>query len=896
MNFSYDELRELAKVFAQVLRESNYSSDIIPSTPQPSNKVSNIFDVFDKQERALFETSYSELKQQLDQLHKDAFKQNIEFGKNRTKVLREIAKLSMELAVETDEKEKKLKEKQVLEYREIQKQLETEHKKDRANQQAAQKQLAEERKLLFFETEAAIQKQREEFFKQNYDNFTENERKQYAERLYNYSRAREAEERIDLEKALRRKETLEAEYAETRNSRQDDADFVEELDRKHFEDINKIDEEIIAKRAALEETLRNKSKKEAFIEHQSRLSYIDKEYQKSTKLSDQLFKKQKDRTAADTRKAANDYSIAQKTLAAAEEVANNVDPSDKAAAEEAATALAGAQAGAAAARRALMIASLKQAAANAVSYLYDAATKSIDAAIDIAGKYTANINTRLQGSGKSYWGITRLMEANLALSPYASQSKMIENINKLADEGVAYNIEQRAFLMTISDKIASTFNAANGTLLRLIRLQQADTTAIRAGLVATLNQFLNRMFEDSSYMSQSYEKVSEILIEANSLMSREQSAEFEYITQKWLGSLTSVGLSESAVSTIAQALSYLATGDVSSLASNTPLQTLLAMSSSKAGIDYAEMLNKGLDASSTNVLLKSMVEYLKEIAVATKESHVVRSAYSNLFNLSVSDLAAISNLTTEDIQNIYKNTLSYSGAEAAYNKQVATIFTRMDAASMMQNIYENVLYNIGQNIAANPAFNAIWKLNTAIEQATGGINLPFVNVMGFGLDLNTNLNDLIKLGLVGIGTLGLIPQVVSSLAIQTVSGGRGAWFASEYTSRGGGVTTNGGVSSSESASGYVGNTDTEDIYGSTVTAANKSAREQSKVTGAQEDLEEAKTAADIYEKLFTDKREAVLVKIEGLDVDSLMDREWNVIVRNPDVDEALSKLARMPWD
>nr|DAU00298.1 MAG TPA: hypothetical protein [Bacteriophage sp.] len=41
----------------------------------------------------------------------------------------------------------------------------------------------------------------------------------------------------------------------------------------------------------------------------------------------------------------------------------------------------------------------------------------------------------------------------------------------MVDLGINYNLEERAFLATISDKVATTFDAANGTLLRLIRLQ-----------------------------------------------------------------------------------------------------------------------------------------------------------------------------------------------------------------------------------------------------------------------------------------------------------------------------------------------------------------------------------------------------------------------------------------
>lgn len=69
----------------------------------------------------------------------------------------------------------------------------------------------------------------------------------------------------------------------------------------------------------------------------------------------------------------------------------------------------------------------------------------------------------------------------------------MDNVQSLAQQGIVYNIEQRAFLETISDKIAATFDTTNATLLRLVKLQQSDSTASRLGMEAYLTRYFNEM-------------------------------------------------------------------------------------------------------------------------------------------------------------------------------------------------------------------------------------------------------------------------------------------------------------------------------------------------------------------------------------------------------------------
>lgn len=158
--------------------------------------------------------------------------------------------------------------------------------------------------------------------------------------------------------------------------------------------------------------------------------------------------------------------------------------------------------------------------------------KQLDTTIDTIAKYQSGWSTRLYGSNKSYSGLVNTATGTIAISPYFTQEAMMKNINSLVDTGIAYNLEQRAFLMTISDKIATTFDAANGTLLQLVRVQQADSTASRLGLEASLNSYLNAMFQNTEYLSQLSKTVTSNLYEATSLFSAQGSIGFEYQIQK----------------------------------------------------------------------------------------------------------------------------------------------------------------------------------------------------------------------------------------------------------------------------------------------------------------------------------------------------------------------------
>lgn len=474
----------------------------------------------------------------------------------------------------------------------------------------------------------------------------------------------------------------------------------------------------------------------------------------------------------------------------------------------------------------------KQDTVNAVQGAIQNGLNQIDQNIESFFEYQASINARLQGANNDYQKIVGMVQKNVGISGITSQKEVLANIKKLVDSGVAYDLEARAYLATMSEDIANSFDAFSADLARMIRLQQADITASRLGMEAALLTFFNENFKDSSYLTDAADQVTSAIFDASAQLSRDESLAFEYMTQKWLGALYSLGLSQEATSKIAEGLNYLGTGNVDALNGNDSLQTLMAMSASNAGISYADILTQGLNSDTTNKLLKSMVEYLSNIATNT-ENQVTKAAYANLFSLSMSDMKTLSTLNQTDIDGIYNASLNYASAMQETSNQLSQIVSRTHLSQIVDTAFENAMATSSLSIGNNIAGYATWKVLNVIEELTGGIALPFVNVMGFGVDLNTTVTQLAKTGIAGLGLMG---GLLSSLFGGSLFGTSdlNKWGYQEYNSRGSqikGIAK--GVSSGKSASSdmnMTGSASSSDVKNSTMSEGAATAEEDSKIT------------------------------------------------------------------
>lgn len=459
---------------------------------------------------------------------------------------------------------------------------------------------------------------------------------------------------------------------------------------------------------------------------------------------------------------------------------------------------------------------LERSAKQAVATTLNAAVQSVDNAIGLLNQYQASISTRAQGAA-TFQDMYKLIKQNVGSSPWVKQTQVLENLSKLVSEGITFNVEQRAFLNTIKDNIATTFDAANGTLLQLIRIQQADSTAARLGMEAYLTNFLNRTFQDTSYLNQGYDVTSASLLAMSaSAKSTTEAAELEFIAQKWLGSLAAVGVSDSTLQMLAQGINALGSGDVTALSSNSAMKSLFAMATSRGGLSLGESLTGGLTANNLNKLMESIVTYGQQIASSTNA--VVRNQYAQLFGMSVSDLRALQNLSTGTISDIAKTNLSYGGMMKELGDQYSQIGNRLPISQMVSNVLDNLTTNIGMGVANNPATFAAWMVNSMVEKATGGINIPSV----MGNSVNATVNQLAKIALVAFPLMSTIGEAIGNLTSGEDILGRWGLRNGTIKTRGATEVSLGqSVTGLKSQSTYVGSSDTDAMYQQTLTAANE---------------------------------------------------------------------------
>lgn len=484
----------------------------------------------------------------------------------------------------------------------------------------------------------------------------------------------------------------------------------------------------------------------------------------------------------------------------------------------------------------------------------------LDKSIEEIAAYKSDWDTRLFGSGKSHTSLTSAIQFALGVSPYVKQADVLRNIDKAIDTGIAYNIEQRAFLETIKDDIAGTFDAFDSTLLQIIRVQQADSTAARMGMEVSLNKYFNQMYKNTEYLSNVSDSVTSALYEATSLLSASESVGFEYQVQKWLGSLYSVGMSNQGVSSIAQALGQLASGDVSGTSSGAG--KLLVMAASRAGLSYSDLLTKGINDSDINTLMESMVDYLRTIADSNK---VVQTQLAGVFGLRTSDIRAAGNLTNSDIKNIYGKSLSYAGGVGALQEMAATIWTRMSSGEMMTNLIDNFKSTLATGIANNPILYTMWTISNMLDQLVGGIPIPTIGAWAVGngteIDLETTVADIMRVGALSGSLLSGIGSIVSGLATNSV-GLSGVLTALGVRSNASTISRGTGLNSlisprSRSLSGYQGNTSGSDIYDSSMAGAEDQKNElavQAQEPEGEEDIKLADlnaTVLQIYDLLQT---------------------------------------------
>lgn len=397
--------------------------------------------------------------------------------------------------------------------------------------------------------------------------------------------------------------------------------------------------------------------------------------------------------------------------------------------------------------------------------------KGVTQAVNMASEYLGKIDARLQGSGmstdgrSSYGEYISAMTSTFATSPFVKQESLLKNISDIVGQGIAFNVEERALVATLAEKMVTTFDALDASLTRLVRIQGADLTYSSMGSEALLTQFLNTNFKDTSYLNSLYDSVSSAVLDASAQLDYQSAIGFNYAVQKWLGSLYSVGMSESGVSTIAQGLNYLATGNVDALGGNTQLQTLLALSAKNAGLDYASILRTGLNADNTNMLLESMVEYLKGI-YGSIDNNVVKSAWSNIAGLNITDLRALSNLSSGEIAAISASNTNFGTSTEEFKRQLGLVQGRTTLAERFSNLGSNAILSFGNSMVNLDNIYPYlgWMLGDAIGGTLGSVIQAVSGVATFLLSDDIGLKDVLT-GNVSLNDsiFGNIPSDIAAL-------------------------------------------------------------------------------------------------------------------------------------
>jgi hypothetical protein len=229
--------------------------------------------------------------------------------------------------------------------------------------------------------------------------------------------------------------------------------------------------------------------------------------------------------------------------------------------------------------------------------------------------------------------------------------------------------------------------------------------------------------------------------------------------------------------------------------------------------------------------MQAMVNYLAEIAETSSDSRVVQQQLANVYGMKASDLRAATNLASS-IKDVSKQDLTYGGMIGQLEDMAKSMILRTSTGEMLSNIWGNAQYTMATQMSNDPVLYLLPKMATLLEDYAGGIDLPFLNVMGFGVDLNTSVAQLMNVAAMSGSILGALGPMISGLAnLNTSNLLRSAGIDTKNSKVP--VIARGTVSSLQnlggqgiSESGYVGNASGDDVKNATLQDAEDSKKKQ----------------------------------------------------------------------
>jgi hypothetical protein len=339
---------------------------------------------------------------------------------------------------------------------------------------------------------------------------------------------------------------------------------------------------------------------------------------------------------------------------------------------------------------------------------------------------------------------------------------------------------------------------------------------------AALNEFLNNMYETTEYMEGLAKTVKGSLEEAMSLMTGENALSFEYQIQKWLGSLSSVGMSDGSVQGLAGVLGQIAAGKIEGITGGGQ-GNLVIMAANQAGVNMSDILSNGLDQDTTNTLMNSMVDYLAKIYNDAGNSKVIQQQIASVYGLSASDLKAAVNLSSQR-QAVANDGLDYNGAMARLRDMAGSMWQRTSAGELLSNMWQNFQYSLAAGTAANPAAYAMFKIGGLLENVAGdALNFSLPLAYGTGSTMVFDIPNLLRAGGMATGIMGGIGAMLGGggggLTGNSILRGIGLkdnGIATVTRGNGAGLSTAGGATVSESGT-MASNSNSDDMMSKTMT-------------------------------------------------------------------------------
>lgn len=334
--------------------------------------------------------------------------------------------------------------------------------------------------------------------------------------------------------------------------------------------------------------------------------------------------------------------------------------------------------------------------------LQSALSKQLDSTIN---SYVENYQTMmasLVGSKSDWEKITDNLNNALSASSLIKQQDVYKNLTELVKAGISGNVEQRAFLETLSNDLNLLLDTHTGSLARLIRLQNTSIAENRLAIQYSLREFLNENYATSEYIKNAYTKVAESITELQAINTTSDAASMESVLQTWLGSYYSAGVSDTTISNLASAINALGTGDISNINSN--ISKLVMMGAARSNESYGNLLTNGLTADSISSIMSGITSYAKEIT----GNNVVRSQWANIFGLTISDLEALKNVGFEE---------GATSVSSNINKIFENYSNLVPKTVGLKNMFENAMFTTGTNIASNDALYATYFVTDILEKS-----------------------------------------------------------------------------------------------------------------------------------------------------------------------------------